>query len=560
MKNKYRNQIKSLNAARNQYNPLRGITLQQVVSLLEAGERGEYNRLQWLYRTLEKRDAVVRALKHRRSSALQKLEWQIKTIPADQLPNGFSEKQAKAQAQTLRGLYEGIENLYDAIKSLSLAEFRGFAHLEKVYRYNRPAPDAITRLELIEQWYWTRDGILGDWMFDPNMRGSSIGAESIDLKHIIIREVEDPINEIAIIAFLRKSMSQKDWDSFVEVFGIPDLFFEMPAGLDEKTMKAWMDSAERLAGDGTGAIPNGGKVVAVGGDVRGVNPFEDHLKYQDTLVVLAGTGGKLSMLTDPTGLGSGASDAHEDAFDDLAAEEARTISELFQRNLDLPLLQSKFPNQPVLAYFDLCAIDIEDTTELVTQVKTLFEAGYQVDIDELQERTGFKLGIRQEAQGISEMPLQNRNLRKSDESVDKEKGVPLRPSRLGGSNLFNLKPKIDNSLMPLASCLKIPLPLGGSNLFNRKSKISNRQSFDSLLKTSRKLIASAVQADLMPIAERIEEILDETPDDQLIDTLRSFVENDFLALAEICLQDPKSAQAFYDSFSASIINGLTSGK
>ena len=79
------------------------------------------------------------------------------------------------------------------------------------------------------------------------MRGSYVGADKVDLKHLIVREVDDPINEIAIIAFLRKSMSQKDWDSFVEVFKIPDLFFEMPAGLDENDASL-INSAQQLVG------------------------------------------------------------------------------------------------------------------------------------------------------------------------------------------------------------------------------------------------------------------------------------------------------------------------
>ena len=145
MKN-LKKQIKSVNAARSQYNPLRGITLQRAVSLLEEGERGIYADLQWLYRTIEKRDAVLRALKRRRSAALMKLEWNIKTVPADQMPDGVTEEQAEAQAEALRKLYEQIENLYAAIKALALAEFRGFAHLEKIYINDRPAPDAIRRL------------------------------------------------------------------------------------------------------------------------------------------------------------------------------------------------------------------------------------------------------------------------------------------------------------------------------------------------------------------------------------------------------------------------------
>ena len=386
MKN-LKKQIKSVNAARSQYNPLRGITLQRAVSLLEEGERGIYADLQWLYRTIEKRDAVLRALKRRRSAALMKLEWNIKTVPADQMPDGVTEEQAEAQAEALRKLYEQIENLYAAIKALALAEFRGFAHLEKIYINDRPAPDAIRRLEPLAQWHWCRDGYESPWRFNPELHAAIHSADEVETVHLVIRDIDDPIDEIALIALLRKNMSQKDWDGFVEVFGIPDIFFEMPQGMTTEQTKEWMATAEQLAGDGQGAIPNGGKVQSVGGDVRGTNPFESHISYQDTCVVLAGTGGKLTMLSEPPGLGEGATGAHDDAFDDLAAEEAREISELLQNSLDKPLLAAKFPGQPVLAYFDLSARTEEDVTEIIGHIKSLSEAGFAVAPEEVTERT-----------------------------------------------------------------------------------------------------------------------------------------------------------------------------
>ncbi len=51
---------------RAQYNPLRGLTLRKSCHMLEAGERGNYARLQWLYRFVEKRNSTLRAVVQRR--------------------------------------------------------------------------------------------------------------------------------------------------------------------------------------------------------------------------------------------------------------------------------------------------------------------------------------------------------------------------------------------------------------------------------------------------------------------------------------------------------------
>jgi len=65
---------------REAYNPLRGLTLARAVSLLEAGERGDYADLQWTYRHVEKRDATVRAVTRRLRDAITGLDWNIKVV------------------------------------------------------------------------------------------------------------------------------------------------------------------------------------------------------------------------------------------------------------------------------------------------------------------------------------------------------------------------------------------------------------------------------------------------------------------------------------------------
>jgi len=515
MKNQLKKQIKAANNARAMYNPLRGMTLQRVASLLDDGERGQYTDLQWFFRMVEKRDAVVRALKRRRSAALMKLEWNIDVTPTDRMPAGVTEELAEAQAKELRKAYEQIDNLYDAIQALALAEFRGYAHLEKVYANNRPAPDGIVRLETISQWHWLRDGYDGPWLFNPNLMSSVHNAEEVDLQHLIIREIDDPIDEIAVIAFIRKNMSQKDWDGFVEVFGIPDIFFEMPAGISDEKMKDWLAEAERMAGDGQGGLPNGTKVQTVGGDVRGVNPFADHIKYLDTCVVLAGTGGKLTMLSEPTGIGGGATGAHEQAFDDLAAEEARVISGILQRAIDKPLLAEKFPGQPILARFDLCAQSEEDITAVVGQIKSLSEAGFAVDAEEVTERTGFHV------------------VRKTTED--------------GGLKTVDggLKTEVRNR-----SILK------PSTWFNRTADpVENTRA--TLSRNARKAAALAIESDQMPIADRLQEILDDDSlsDDEFFQALETFQTEELPTLAKAMLDDPALADVIADTLAAGLLNG-----
>src|SRR5450631_3219648 len=94
---------------RAQYNPLRGLTIQQLVAMLEAGERGNYARLQWLYRFVEKRNPTLRAVLSRRLAAMTRLDWDIRIVSsAPSAANGRT--LAARQAAFLRDAYEHIEN------------------------------------------------------------------------------------------------------------------------------------------------------------------------------------------------------------------------------------------------------------------------------------------------------------------------------------------------------------------------------------------------------------------------------------------------------------------
>jgi hypothetical protein len=127
---------------------------------------------------------------------------------------------------------------------------------------------------------------------------------------------------------------------------------------------------------------------------RGINPFRDHMKYLQEQLVLAGTGGLLTMLAMPTGIGAGASGEHADVFATIARAEARRISEIFQKQHDARFLSNTFPGKPILAYFEIAAQESVDVGEIITHATTLATAGYQIDPAELAEKTGYKISVR----------------------------------------------------------------------------------------------------------------------------------------------------------------------
>jgi phage gp29-like protein len=378
---------------RNQYNPLRNLSMQRLVFMLEEGERGAYADLQWLYRMIEKRDAVLRAGRRLRGAALAQMDWTIKTV--SQLPNGVSPQLAEAQARELRHAYDNIDNLKEAIEWLATAEFRGFAHLEK----HRDENHNTLHLEPVPQWLWVRDGLYGAWEYNAEARSGATVGTPVDRDAFIIREVSDPIDEIAAISFLRRNLSQKDWDGFVETYGIPPLFIEMPPNIPLDRQQDYQSTAEAVLSDARGALPNGAKIQTINTALSGTPPFREHIAYQDQVVVLAITGGKLTMLNDATGIGGSQARVHQDVFNDLAVAEASTISEIFQRQFDAEILDAAFPEMkksavPHLAYFEIVPQQKSQISETLDHASKLNDLGFELRAQDLSEKTGYNLVSR----------------------------------------------------------------------------------------------------------------------------------------------------------------------
>jgi len=384
------------NAWRDAYNPLRGMNLARLMALLDTGERGQYADLQWFYHYMERSDPMVFSVMQRRRAVLLSCDWDVRLCPPEageariqksesriQKKNG-DQILAEEQAALLREAYDRVENLRDAVSFLFTGFFRGFGHLEKHY----DPSGLVTRLEPVEQWFWVRDGMYGDWEYNQNAVSGRKRGSAIDPTNFVILDTV-PIDRLLALQYLGRTLTLKDWDSFLEVYGIPSVFLVGPPNTPDSKAAEYQTIAEQLISDGRGYLPNGSDIKYVNG---GGNhpPFRERLEYLDRQITLVATGGLLTMLTEP-GSGTLAGNAHTDTFLQIARSDAAMVSEVMQKHFDLPLLSEFFPGQPVHAYFEFAPSTGSEVSRVVADAETLARAGVAIDLDELSEKTGYKL-------------------------------------------------------------------------------------------------------------------------------------------------------------------------
>jgi len=371
------------------YNPLRALNVPRAIALYDFSRRGLNAELQNVYREMEGLFPTLIGLIERRTAPLLEMDWNCKAIAPDKLPQGATLAQAEEQAAVLREAYDRIDNLYEAIEWMELGSFRGYAHLEKIYTRPGSADWTVEHLEPVEQWHWTRQSMYAEWEYVAAATQTNTGVP-INYGQFVIREVRRPLDRVALVLWLRANLCEKDWDAFIEIYGIPHWVVFMPPDVPKEKEGEYLAAANHIGTGGNGTLPHGADMKSAD-KPRNVNLFRPRLDWIQEQLVLAGTGGLLSMLSMPTGLGHGAAGAHEDAFKRICQKEARKISEVFNAQFDGPLLARKFPGQPRLAYFELSADEETDVAAVCAQTLQLSQAGYRLDAAQLAEKTGYKL-------------------------------------------------------------------------------------------------------------------------------------------------------------------------
>ncbi len=457
------------NAFLESYNPLRGLTIRRAQMIFDAARRGNDVRLQWIYENLEQSDPTLMICAERRASALVDLDWTIRPKAAARA-KGFDQALADEQAAFLEQAYGQAEerNLFPAIERLASAFFRGHAHVRPLWSDDGLG---LAGFELLNAWNLCRDLVTGLWHWNPS------AAETLDFGSL------DPVPEGEIVTlvrtrhidypampiFLRNALGEKAWGRFLERYGIPPVIITMPPDMDPARVSDYCAAAIQVADGGSGALP-AGSLVSYAHEARGTDPFTAFLDHQQRLIVLMATGGMLTSLTGATGIGQGATDAHEETWRTIVRRDAAAVATALNRTVTDALLDRAFPGRPHLAAFDFETEPAPGPAEVFDLAAKAVQAGYRVTQAELQERTGYAL----EPAGAGSGGLDERRL-----------GGLASPLRGAG---------------PTAS--PMPWGVGQSPTLNRQTS-----NLPTLQTSGLQGLAEALQADCAPLAKALQTLL-----------------------------------------------------
>jgi len=383
-------------------NPLWNISSRQAQMIYDFARSGNYAQLEYLYNEIENCSPVFSVCVTRRTGALSELDWKV--VRSDERLNRNADSGlVKEQTEFLETAIAHIDNLPEALEHFALAAFRGFS-VASVWRGNDGMPQ---HLECLDHWNICRDLRNSKWLWNPgavsfvNPTFSSSGMTVIPAEDSVALVRKRQIDWPAMKIFLREAIGERDWGRFLETYGLPPVIITMPEFTSKEDQDAYVEAAASVFEGRSGVIPHDSE-VNFASESRGVNPFTEFVDHQMKLFVLLSTGGTLTSLSEATGIGSGASETQMDTWKQIVRADVRMVSNALNRQLCHRLISEHkdFKSKPVLVEFRLDTEPRLTAKEAVELASSLSSAGYEMDVAELSQLTGFTLRKKQEGGGM----------------------------------------------------------------------------------------------------------------------------------------------------------------
>ena len=387
-----------LRAKRTQ-NPLSGLNPAKVRRLYELYREGKYADVQLAWDALEEYDDMLGTVLERRQSALGEMEWDVLIDARAVGEDAALQARAEAQQDYITRRLREVENLSDAIKWLGLANFRRYSALEVL-----PAGSGERWLP-IHHWLLCRPALEGAWCYNEAAETSCARVEPIDMSAVILREVARPIDLVAMFLISAKESSIDGWDSFLEVYGNPALFFKMPPGTSDAQRDEFAAIIKEISSDGSGVYPDGGEIHTVETSAANADAFSRRAEWCDKALVRRATGGLLTVLAE-SGSGTLAGSAHMEAFRQIAANDAISIAECINRQYVRRRIAAEFPGEPVLVYFTLTQPVINDRAATVNMLCQLAGQRWRATDEAVSEEVGVEVHTEEAA---PQPPMMNTN-------------------------------------------------------------------------------------------------------------------------------------------------------
>jgi hypothetical protein len=516
----------------NTWNPLRILSEKQLEMFIDAARSGRISQLQILYSLVEAQNLTLAMCIQRRESALP--DWTIK-LRETRRYRSFDQKLADEQSDFLYDQFVQVEDsgtLLQALDTLHKAVFRGLGVVLPIYDNF-----GLQKILSLDPWNFaidfTRHNELGQYPLYWNPSGTDVidfknALERIPDGEVIANFSKAPIDNFGLQIYIAQQMGFESYCKLIARRGLPATYIVAPEDLPHENLQTWAEKAIECAKGGSGAFPYGTNVITQEVNPGGATSIEGFLDYMNKQIVLASTGGTLASLAQATGLGSNLADVQNDVFKTIVKHDAAKIGDLINRGIASKLLDMQFPGKPHLAYFDLEDESKQAPDKYLDDAVKAKNAGVNIDIQQLQELTGYRLVEEKQDTSIWNVPRVNApqtngKIYKLDEWTPETPENPVETSSKGeeSAEVLNNTPETTDASTDEKND-------------NVKHGVSILKAFGAVLNPIRELFMKLFEAKTRDESKQIAEEIDQkiaeieaSEDNELIQAVQAMMKDEF---------------------------------
>lgn len=388
-------QLRGAPSWRRGFHPIRSLTPETLTRHLDAFHGGNLRGAALLWEAIERRDDVLQGVAAKRKKSVARLPWDVLTVDGGE--------EALAQQEALRFFYNSLTcvNAADGnerggfrllIKQMMDSVGKKYAVHEIVYREHgecrlEGVGEALLSAEfrfVPLEFFENRSGRL---RFSPGDRAED-GMELEPGAWMVT--VGDGLMEACSIAYLFKHLPLRDWLVYCERNGMPGVKGVTDALPGTPHWEMARRAVEAFGAEFNALLSTGSDLQAIDLSSRGELPYPALVERMDRAIAALWCGSDLSTLSRGNGVGAS---LQGDGRLILENDDAATISETLNAQVDCHVLGHLFPGAPLRAYVRLRTAPERNALEELEICERLARMGLPIPLKDLRERFAISLPL-----------------------------------------------------------------------------------------------------------------------------------------------------------------------
>jgi phage gp29-like protein len=372
---------------RNRFNPIRHLSPETLSHILDSFAAGYLKPAALAWEAIEHRDDVIQGVAAKRKKSVARLPWEILTI--DPSPEAMKQKEAleyfynnlRATHACDRHQSGGLALL---VKQMMDSVGKKYAIHEIVYQ--TPTQNSFgdfllsAEFRFVPLWFFeNRHGRMQFLPQEGSLEGIELEAGSWMVTH------GDGLMEACSIAYLFKHLPLRDWLVYCERNGMPGVKGITNAQPGSEEWESAKAAIESFGAEFNALMTTGTQIEAIDLTSRGELPYPSLVDRMDRAISALWRGSDLSTLSRATGAGAS---LQGDECILLEEDDACTISETLNQQVDIHVLRYLFGDMPVKAYIKLIPKTRRNLQEEIRIYRELYDMGLPLAVEKIRENFG----------------------------------------------------------------------------------------------------------------------------------------------------------------------------